>query len=104
MLTSRFTTVPLLVLTMSVFVCLLATANVQALAQKSAAVVAVQSQTKKGLKPAARSLVAAQAERPAEQAPKQSVKRFSGDAPMVAAAPLLRETFCALLSKYLSLS
>jgi hypothetical protein len=104
MFTSRFTTVPLLDLTMSVFVCLLATANVQALAQKSAAVVTVQSQAKHGLKPAACAPLTAQAECPAEQAPTNSVKFSSGDETMVAAAPQLRETFCALLSKYLSLS
>jgi hypothetical protein len=89
---------------MSVFACLLATANVQALAQKSAAVVSVQSQAKKGLKPAACAPITAQAEAAAEQAPQQSLRFSSGDEQMVAAAPLSRETFCALLSKYLSLS
>lgn len=94
------TTVSLLALTMSVYVCLPGAVNVRALAQKSAAiVVAVQSQ---GLKPATR--LAAQIERPVVAAASQKVgfsaQNESRDAQPYAA----RATFCALLSKYLSLS
>lgn len=89
---------------MSVCVCLLAAADVQALAQKSASVVAAQSQARKVLKPAEGLHISAQVECPAEEAIEQSSRLSSGDEKRVAQAPLLRETFCALLSKYLSLS
>jgi hypothetical protein len=104
MFTSRFTNVSVLALTMSVCVCLLATADVQALAQKSAAVVAAQSQARKVLKPAVGLHVSAQVERPAEEVTAEQSSILSGDEKRIAHAPLLRETFCALLSKYLSLS
>jgi hypothetical protein len=89
---------------MSVYVCLLATANVQALAQKSAAVVAVQSQNQKGAQPAPGANVTSQAECPAEEVMYQSIKLSSQDEKIAAAAPLSRATFCARLSTYLSLS
>lgn len=97
--TATTATVSLLALTMSVYVCLLGTVNVRAMAQKSAAIVAVQSQ---GLKPATR--LTAQIERPVVAAASQKV-RFSAQNESRDAQPsAARATFCALLSKYLSLS
>ena len=106
MFTSRLTTVSLLALTMSVHVCLLqATANARVLARKSAAVVTIQAQSKKGLQPASMGAEAqAQADCPAKQVIYQSIKLSSQDEKIIASSPMPRETFCALLSKYLSLS
>jgi hypothetical protein len=104
MFTSRTANASLLALTVSVYVCLLATANVQALAQKSAAVVAVQAQGQKGAQPAPGADVTSQAECPAGEVIYQSIKLSSQDEKILAASPIARETFCALLSKYLSLS
>jgi hypothetical protein len=106
MFTSRLTTVSLLALTMSVHVCLLqATANARVLAQKSAAVVAIQAQGKKGAQAASMGAEArAQADCPAKQVIHQSIKLSSQDEKIIASSPMPRETFCALLSKYLSLS
>lgn len=89
---------------MSVYVCLLATANAQVLAQKSSsAVAAVQTQRKTGVKPAP-GAPTAQAERPAVAIASQNVKLSSHVEKIVAKSSVSRETFCALLSKYLSLS
>jgi hypothetical protein len=87
---------------MSVYVCLLATANVEVLAQKSSAIVAVQSQGKKGVKAPAG--VAAEIERPVEKRASQAIRLSSQNEKFVVAPVATRATLCALLSKYLSLS
>lgn len=104
MFTSRVTTVSLLALTMSVYVCLLATANARALAQKSAAVVMVQAQNKKGAQPQPGLAASAQVESSVEQVIHQSIRLSFQNEKLIARCPLSRETYCALLSKYLSLS
>ncbi|MBD0325085.1 MAG: hypothetical protein ICV68_01560 [Pyrinomonadaceae bacterium] len=105
MLRSRAITVSsLLAAAMGVYVCLLA-ADVQALALRSSAVVAAQAQIKKSANPTLSIQVAtAQIERPLEQNASQSIKLSSQDEEIVAASPVPRALFCALLSKYLSLS
>ncbi len=107
MFSSRVTTVSLLALTMSLHVCLLqATANARVLAQKSAAVVTVKGQSKKCApklaRPGAEAL--AQSDCQVEQVVHQDSKLSSQDEKIRANSPMPRETFCALLSKYLSLS
>lgn len=107
MFTSRSTTtVSLLALTLGVYVCLLATANAQALAQKSASAVAVavQSQGKNGAQTLPGADASAQAENLTEEVVHQSIRLSSQDEKIVAASPMPREVFCALLSTYLSLS
>ncbi|HYO92037.1 MAG TPA: hypothetical protein VEQ40_10390 [Pyrinomonadaceae bacterium] len=105
MLRSRATNISsLLAAAMSVYVCLLV-ADVHALAQRSSTIVAAQSQLRKSANltlsaPAATT----QIERPLEQAADQSVKPSSQDEKAVAGRAIPHETFCALLSKYLSLS
>lgn len=91
---------------MSVHVCLLqATANARVLAQKSAAVVRIQAQSVKGAQSASMGAEArAQADSPAKQVIYQSTKLSSQDEKIIASSPMPRERFCALLSKYLSLS
>lgn len=89
---------------MSVSVCLLAGANVQALAQKSSSVVAVQSQSMKGVKPAPGVATISRSECPAEQVKYQINRLSSQDEKIAASSPMTRETYCALLSTYLSLS
>lgn len=90
---------------MSVYVCLLVV-DTQALAQKSSTIVAAQTQLRKSAANNTLSAPAAttQVERPLEKAADQSVKLSSQDEKAVAVAALPQETFCALLSKYLSLS
>lgn len=89
---------------MSVYVCLLV-ADVQALAQRSSTVVAAQTQLRKSANPTlSATAVTAQIERPLEKVADQSVKLSSQEEKVVASLPMPRETFCALLSKYLSLS
>lgn len=89
---------------MSVYVCLLV-ADVQALAQRSSTVVAAQSQLRKSANQTlSATAVTAQMERPLEKVADQSVRLSSQEKKVVASLPMPRETFCALLSKYLSLS
>lgn len=89
---------------MSVYVCLMATASAQVLAQKSSSVVTiVQRQNQKGVKPAP-GATTTQTENVAAKATDQSAKLSSQTEKIVAKSPASRETFCALLSKYLSLS
>lgn len=89
---------------MSVYVCLLV-ADVQALAQRSSTLVAAQSQLRKSAHPTpSAAAVTAQVERPLEKAAVRSVKLSSQDEKIVASLTMPGETFCALLSKYLSLS
>lgn len=88
---------------MSVYVCLLATANARTLAQKSAAVAVVQTQSKSGVN-SVPGATTAQTESLAAEVTNQSVKLSSQAEKIVAKSSISRETFCALLSKYLSLS
>lgn len=89
---------------MSVYVCLLV-ADTQALAQRSSTIVAAQTQLRKSTNPTLNAPAApTQIERPLEQAAAKSVKLSSQDEKAVASVALPQETFCALLSKYLSLS
>jgi hypothetical protein len=100
--TRAISTVSLLALTLSVYVCLFGTVNVRALAQKSAAIVAVKSQSKKGLKPAVG--VTAQIERPIVEAASEEVRFSKRNESRISQPSAACTTFCALLSKYLSLS
>jgi hypothetical protein len=89
---------------MGVYVCLLA-ADVQALALRSSAVVGAHSQLKKSANTTLRvQPTTAQVERPLEQTNSQSIRLSSQYEKIVAASPVPRALFCALLSKYLSLS
>lgn len=89
---------------MSVYVCLLV-ADTQALAQRSSTIVAAQTQLRKSSNPTLSAPAApTQIEHPLEQVAGQSVKLSSQDEKAVAGTALPHETFCALLSKYLSLS
>lgn len=89
---------------MSVYVCLLA-ADVRVLALRSSTVVAAQSQIRQSANATLSVQVAtAQTERPLEKVADQSVRLSSQDEKIAANCVLPRETFCALLSKYLSLS
>jgi hypothetical protein len=105
MLRSRATIISsLLAAAMSVYVCLLV-ADVQALAQRSSTIVAAQSQLRKSTASTlSKTAAARQIERPLEKVADQSVKLSSQEEKVVANLPMPRETFCALLSKYLSLS
>ena len=89
---------------MSVYVCLLV-ADVQALAQRSSTVVAAQSQLRKSTgSTLSKAAATREIERPLEKVADQSVKLSSQDEQVVASLTMPRETFCALLSRYLSLS
>ncbi len=105
MLRSRAITISsLLAAAMGVYVCLLAT-DVQALARRSSAVAAYQAQIKKSANQTLSVQAAtAQVERPLEEVASQSIKLSSQDEKIVAASPMPRARFCALLAKYLSLS
>lgn len=94
----------LLAAAMGVYVCLLA-ADVQALALRSSAVVSAQVQLKKSANTTLSvQSTTAQIERPLEEVASQSIRLSSQDEKIVAASPVPRALFCALLSKYLSLS
>jgi hypothetical protein len=104
MFTSRAKTVSLLALTMSVYVCLLATANPQALAHRSSTVAAAHSQLRKGASAAQSTPQPAQSEATVLEFSDKSVRLAARAAETLNASALPHETFCALLSKYLSLS
>jgi 5,10-methylenetetrahydrofolate reductase len=104
MFTSRANTVSLLALTMSVYVCLLATANPQALAQRSSTIAAAHSQLRKVALATQSTTQLAQSEATVLEFSDKSVKLAVRDALKLGASTLSPETFCALLSKYLSLS
>jgi hypothetical protein len=101
----RATTISsLLAAMMSVYVCLLVV-DVQALALRASTVAAAQSQIRKSANSTLSLQTApAEVERPVEAVAEESVRLSSQDEKAIANSTTERATFCALLSKYLSLS
>lgn len=88
----------------SVYACLLV-ADVRVLAERSSSIAVAHSQLRSGASQTSKATATeTQAERPIAEFVYESVKLNSQDEKIVARSPLDRETFCALLSNYLSLS